>query len=267
MKFGLALLAALCVVGCSPSGGDSSSSSTTPTTETKTPAGDKPLVAFSQANSQDPWRKVFDAETKAEADKHSADFSFEEQDAGGNSEKQNNVIDTFMVKTPKVLLVSPNDESVGKSIDKAFDAGTKVILLDRSIPGDKYTAWIGGDNHEIGREAGEYVAKRLNGKGTVLMIQGIAQATPTKDRAGGFMEVMAKNPGIKVIMGDDCGYQRQKARSYMETFLQKDQAIDCVYAHNDEMAIGAPSRGTLRARPPKPRCSSASTAVNRKWST
>ena len=53
------------------------------------------------------------------------------------------------------------------------------------------------------------------------------------------MEVMAKHPGIKIIDGDDCGYQRQKARSYMETFLQKGEKIDCVYAHNDEMAIGA----------------------------
>jgi len=238
-NFGWALLAALMMVGCS-SGGSSAGGGTTGESNAKGEnTGAKPLVVFSQANSQDPWRKVFDAETKAAADKHASEFGFEMQDAQGNAEAQNNMIDTFMVKTPKVLLVSPTEESVATSIEKAFDAGTAVILLDRAIPGDKYTCWIGGDNREIGTKAGEYVAKRLNGKGTVLMIQGIAQATPTKDRREGFMEVMKKNPGIKVIEGDDCGYQRQKARTFMESFLQKGEKIDCVYAHNDEMAIGA----------------------------
>lgn len=243
MKNLLPLLALLFIAGCS-SGGDSNNASATssPTTaknDAPTSSGDKPLVVFSQANSQDPWRKVFDATTKAEADKHASEFNYEAQDASGDSKKQNDVIDTFMVRKPKVLLVSPNDTAVTSSVEKAFDAGTSVILLDRAIEGEKYTCYIGGDNKEIGREAGKFVAEKLGGKGTVLMIQGIANATPTHDRRDGFKEVIAKFPGIKIIEGDDCGYQRQKARSYMETFLQKGQAIDCVYAHNDEMAIGA----------------------------
>jgi ribose transport system substrate-binding protein len=237
MKFGYALLAALFIVGCS-SGGDSASGTTTTGNGTVS-EGPKPLVVLSQANSQDPWRKVFDADTKAEADKHKDHFDFEMQDAGGDASKQNNIIDTFVIKSPKVLLVSPTEVSVASSIEKAYDAGVKVILLDRAIEGEKWNAWIGGDNVDIGRQAGKHIAERLNGKGTVLMIQGIAQATPTKDRAGGFMEVMKDYPNITVIQGNDCGYNRDKARSYMETVLQKDQVIDCVYAHNDEMAIGA----------------------------
>ncbi|MBS1715713.1 MAG: substrate-binding domain-containing protein [Armatimonadetes bacterium] len=235
-SYAFAVLAALVLVGC---GSGATEGGTSGGTADKPKDTEKALVVFSQANSQDPWRKVFDAETKAEAEKHAAEFAFDMQDAGGDAAKQNNIIDTFMVRKPKVLLVSPTETSVQTSIEKAFDAGTAVILLDRAIDSEKYTAWIGGDNVDIGRKAGEYVAMKLAGKGTVLMIQGIAQATPTKDRRGGFMEVMAKNPGIKVIEGDDCGYQRQKARSFMETFLQKREHIDCVYAHNDEMAIGA----------------------------
>jgi len=232
MKIGIGLLAALALIGCS-SGGNSASGATANS------SGDKPLVVFSQANSQDPWRKVFDAETKAAAEQLKNEFDFDMQDAGGDAARQNGIVETFLVRKPKVLLISPTETSVQSSIEKAYDAGVAVILLDRAIDSDKYSALIGGDNVEIGRQAGEYVAKRLNGKGTVLMIQGIAQATPTKDRRGGFMEVIAKHPGIKVLEGDDCGYQRQKARSYMETFLQRGQKIDCVYAHNDEMAIGA----------------------------
>lgn len=241
MKFFIGLMAALLIVGCS--GGDSGSTGSDNANggagKSASSDGTKPLVVFSQANSQDPWRKVFDAETKAAAEKLSDVMQYDSQDAGGDPAKQNNIIDTFVVRKPKVLLVSPTETSVQGSIEKAFDEGISVILLDRGIDSEKYTTLIGGDNTEIGREAAEYVAKRLNGKGTVLMIQGIAQATPTKDRKGGFLEVMKKYPDIKIIEGDDCGYQRQKARSYMETFLLKGEKIDCVYAHNDEMAIGA----------------------------
>lgn len=236
-KFGIGLMLALLMVGCS--GGAKEGESTATGGQTGQSSGDKPLVVFSQANSKDPWRKVFDAETKAAAEKHSSEMEFDMQDAAGDASKQNNIIDTFMVKSPKVLLVSPTEKSVESSINKAFDAGVSVILLDRAIEGDKYTALIGGDNVQIGKEAGEYVAKRLNGKGTVLMVQGIAQASATIERKQGFMDALKAHPGITVIEGDDCGYDRQKARTYMETFLQKGQKIDCVYAHNDEMAIGA----------------------------
>ncbi len=233
MKLGVGLLAVGLVIGCS------SPDKAAGSDQASVPKVAKDLVVFSQANSQDPWRKVFDAETKDAAASLASSMEFDMQDAGGDASKQNDIINTFLVRNPKVLLVSPTETSVASSIEKAFDSGVKVILLDRAIEGEKYTALIAGDNVEIGRQAGEYVAKRLGGKGTVLMISGIAQATPTKDRASGFMEVMKKNPGITIINGDDCGYQRQKARSYMETFLLKGQKIDCVYAHNDEMAIGA----------------------------
>ncbi len=201
--------------------------------------GGLPLVVFAQANSADPWRQQFDGETKAAADAHKADFSFEEQAAEDDPNKQISVIDTFMVKTTKVLLVSPVKEAVQASVEKVFKAGVPVILLDRGIPGDNYTAYIGGDNVDIGRQAGEYIAKRLNGKGTVLMIQGLGGVDATNDRRNGAMESFKKYPGITVIQGDDCKFHRTEAQSYMETFLQTGKPFDAVYAHNDEMAIGA----------------------------
>jgi ribose transport system substrate-binding protein len=239
MKNLIPILALLVIAGCSSGGDNNSTPSTTGTTPATTESKDKPLVVFSQANSQDPWRKVFDATTKAEAEKHASEFSYEAQDASGKSEVQNNVIDTFLIKNPKVMLVSPNDLSVTKAVEKAFDKGVSVILLDRDIEGEKYSYYIGGDNTEIGRQAGKFVGEKLNGKGTVLMIQGIANVTATHNRRDGFMESLKAFPGIKVILGDDCGFQRQKARTYMESFLQKNVPIDCVYGHNDEMAIGA----------------------------
>jgi ribose transport system substrate-binding protein len=226
----IAVLAAM-LAGCS--GGSNSGSNAS------SDNSDKPLVAFAQANSKDPWRQVFDKDIKDEADKDAGLFSFEEQSADDDVTKQINQIETLMVKKPKVLLVSPVTEAAQQAVEAAHDGGALVILLDRSVPGDKWDVYVGGDNHDIGVQAGEFMAKKLNGKGTVLMIQGIADADPTKKRGGGFMEAMKKYPGITVIMGDDCGYQRAKAQTYMENFLQSKKPFDAVYAHNDEMAIGA----------------------------
>jgi len=232
-KVGMGLLA-LALIGCGSGASTPETSGTTPVA-----SGDKPLVAFAQANSADPWRQVFDADTKSEAAKHADLISYEAQAAEDDPNKQINVIDTFMLKKPKVLLVSPATEAVKTATDKAFDAGVQVILLDRSVPGDKFTAYVGGDNKEIGRQAGKYIVEQLGGKGTVLMIQGIADASATVDRREGAMESFKAAPGITVISGDDCKYQRQAAQAYMDSFLQSGKPFDAVFAHNDEMVIGA----------------------------
>lgn len=168
------------LAACNKGSEEASNNPATPSTTGSAPSGEKPLVLFAQANSQDPWRQVFDADTKAAAEKYSTEMAFEEQDAEDDPTKQISVIETFLVKKPKVLLVSPVTEAVQSATDKAFDAGIPVILLDRSVPGDKYTAYVGGDNKEIGKAAGEFMAKKLNGKGIVLMIQGIAGAPPPR---------------------------------------------------------------------------------------
>lgn len=229
-------LAGLMIAGCN---GGGAARSTTGTSNATASNGSLPLVAFAQANSQDPWRQVFDKDIKAAADQHSSEFTFEEQQADDDVNKQINIIETLMVKNPKVLLVSPVSEAAQDAVGKAHDDGAFVILLDRSVPGDKYDVYVGGDNHEIGKEAGDFMGKKLNGKGIVLMIRGIADATATKDRQSGFMDAMKAYPGIQVITGDDCGYQRAKAQTFMENFLQGKKPFDAVYAHNDEMAIGA----------------------------
>lgn len=236
--FGSLLCLAL-VFGCSKS--ETTDSATTGNSASSSqPKADLPLVVFAQANSQDPWRQVFDATMRDAYDKtFNKRITFEVQDAQDDPTKQMSIIETLMLKKPKVLLVSPVDESLEQTLAKVFDSGTQVILLDRGVPGDKYTAYIGGDNVEIGRQAGQFVGEKLKGKGIVLMIQGTAAADPTKHRAQGFMESIAKFPGITVISGDDCAYQRQKARTYMDSFLQSGKPFDAVYAHNDEMAIGA----------------------------
>lgn len=235
------------LIGCAPKEESASNENSS-----VTPKASLPLVVFAQANSQDPWRQVFDRDTRAAAKRYASEFNFEMQEAKDDSATQISQIETLLVKKPAVLLVSPVTESVQAATDKAFDMGIPVILLDRSVPGNKYTAYIGGDNVAIGRAAGEYMAEVLGGKGTVLMIKGTAGAIPTRDRAEGFLEALKKHPDIKVIEGDDCGYQRERARKFMENFLASGKPFDAVYAHNDEMAIGAMLAMEAAKQPKKP---------------
>src|SRR5688572_28556542 len=107
MKISDALaLVALAAIGCNS--GDKTQGSTT----NAAPASDKPLVVFSQANSADPWRQVFNADTQSAADSHSQHIRYEMQAAEDDPNKQINVIETFLLKNPKVLLVSPATEAV-----------------------------------------------------------------------------------------------------------------------------------------------------------
>ena len=209
------------------------------TTDNTASGGSTPLVVFSQANSQDPWRQVFDAEAKAAAAEHATEFTFEEQEAQDNANTQISQVDAFLLKKPAALLISPANVSLKDVCEKAYDQGIPVILLDRAIPSEKYTTFIAGDNVAIGREAARLIVQKLGGKGTVLEIYGLAGATPTDERHKGAQEIWAANPGMKVIVGDHCDYQRNKAQTFMQTFLQRGDKFDAVLAHNDEMAIGA----------------------------
>lgn len=201
--------------------------------------GSKPLVVFSQANSQDPWRQVFDAEMKAAAAEHSAEFDFEMAEAQDKADTQISQVEAFLLKKPAALLISPATVALREVCAKAYDAGVPVVLLDRAVEGDKYTTFIAGDNVEIGHRAAQFIVDKLGGRGTVLEIYGLAGSTATDDRHKGAQEVWDANPNIRVIRGDHCDYQRNKAQSYMQTFLQRGDAFDAVLAHNDEMAIGA----------------------------
>ena len=109
IQVGLALLA-LAAIGCN--GGSETSSGTTGSSAHKGGGKDKPLVVFSQANSADPWRQVFDAETRSAAEKHGEHFAYETQAAEDDPTKQIDMINTFLLKNPKVLLVSPATAAV-----------------------------------------------------------------------------------------------------------------------------------------------------------
>jgi len=153
-------------------------------------------------------------------------------------------VEAFINQKMDAILISPKEApGLTDVVERATAAGIPVIVLDRDVNTDKYACFIGGDNLEIGREAGKFAVELLGGpgkaKGRIYEICGGLVSTPAQERRDGFHEIVKKEPGIKIVGGLDGDWKQDKAYGIMETALKTEKDIDLVYAHNDPMAYGA----------------------------
>lgn len=201
--------------------------------------GGKKLIGFSQANLGEPWRVAMNAEIAEAAEGHD-ELEFVYADAQQDNAKQVADVENFLRQKVDLLIISPNEaKPLTPIVQRAFEQQIPVIVLDREIEGDTYTTFIGADNHAIGRAAGEYVGRVLNGTGNVVEIKGLPGSTPARDRSEGFREAIATFPGIRIIHDPVANWLREEAMTQMEAALSAHETIDLVYAHNDPMAMGA----------------------------
>jgi ribose transport system substrate-binding protein len=154
-------------------------------------------------------------------------------------EKQIADVEDLIQKKIDVLLINATHDGAAAVLNKAADAGIPVITLQRGVPGAKVVSHIGTDNVVIGREGAEWVAKKLNGKGNVVVMEGIPGAASSEDRKKGSAAVWPKYPGIKIVAQQSGKYDRAVALGVMENILQAQPRIDAVFCFNDEMAMGA----------------------------
>ena len=233
----LSALGSLLISGCLSQ--KKEETSTTTQTGTNTPAAKKFKIGFAQANSQDPWRQVQNASLKEAVAKY-PDMELEISDAHGDSNAQLGQVDNFITNKIDLLLISANEAApLTPKVEEVYGKKIPVVLMERATTSDKYTTLVSGDNVKIGEMAGDFLVKSLKGKGTYVEIMGIADATPTKDRSGGFHSKVDKESGIKKVDSYVCNYKRDESIKYMENLIQSKKHFDAVYAHNDEMAIGA----------------------------
>lgn len=199
----------------------------------------KYTIGFSQCNSAEPWREVMNKEIMIEVAKY-PELKIIISDGQQDNSKQVADVENFIVQEVDLLIISPNEaQPLTQVVEKAYDKSIPVIVLDRKVLTEKFTAFIGADNIKIGKAAGEYAANILNGKGKVLEIWGLKGSTPAMERNKGFMQGIVDHPGIEIIYEQDGAWLRRKGREIMENALQRFDQIDLVYAHNDPMASGA----------------------------
>jgi simple sugar transport system substrate-binding protein len=237
-KYILIPILALLLVAC-----DSKSSSNAPTTQSTGGGSSKKLtVGFSQVGAESGWRTANTNSIKDEATKRGIELIF--SDAQGLPENQNKAIRTFVSRKVDFIAFSPKVKTGWTPVlREAKAAGIPVILTDRGIdsPEDLYVTFIGSDFVEEGRRAANWLVKNTDGKASIAELQGSVGADPAIDRKKGFEEVISAHPNMKIIKTQSGDFTRSGGKQVMEAFLKSPEAsqITALFAHNDDMALGA----------------------------
>lgn len=189
--------------------------------------------------SDDEWRHKMNNEIVCEALFYDG-VEVEIRTAKDNNRNQIADIKYFIDKKVDLLIVAPNEAAaITPVVEKAYRQGIPVVVIDRKILSDKYTAFVGADNYEIGKDVGQYILNRLHGKGKVLEITGLEGSTPAMERHKGLTDVLKEEPGIEITASVDGAWLQSVAGEKMDSVFQTNKNIDLVFAQNDRMAIGA----------------------------
>jgi len=161
-------------------------------------------------------------------------------DAQGSAERQVQQVETFIAQHVDAIILNPCEvEASSPAVDKAVAAAIPIVNMNsetKSAP----TAFVGSRDEESARLSLEYIAKRLNGKGNLLMMNGVMGQAAQIKRDQGARDVLAKNPGLKILATQSAEWDRAKAMSLMENWIQSyGTTINAVFAQNDEMGMGA----------------------------
>jgi galactofuranose transport system substrate-binding protein len=212
-------------------------------------------VGFAQTGLNNPWRLANSKSMQDEAAR--LGYTLIETNANEDTAKQIADIDSLIAQGVDILIFPPREsQALAPSVIKAKNAGIPVILTDRDVdhsiakPGEDYITFIGSDFVDQGRRAAEWLAKEMNGEAKIIQLEGTTGSDPAIDRKKGFEDYLAGNfqgtptpegafPGMEIIASQTADFQRDTGREVMQTLLQAHPDVNAVYAHNDEMAIGA----------------------------
>lgn len=194
------------------------------------------VIGFSQCVESDAWRKTMLEEMKRELSFY-PNVTLDYRNADGNSETQIRQVNELVGKGVDLLIISPNEAlPLTPVVEETFKRGTPVVVVDRKIATPAYTAYVGGDNYNIGRLAGEYAINLLKGKGTIVEITGLPKSTPAIERDRGFVDAIQTHPAIRMERLNGEWYQ-EKAKERLAKIAGK-KPVDLVFAQNDMMALG-----------------------------
>ncbi|WHY89597.1 ribose ABC transporter substrate-binding protein RbsB [Neobacillus cucumis] len=159
-------------------------------------------------------------------------------DAQNDSAKQINDVEDLIQQGVDVLLINPTDSAaISTAVQSANNIGIPVITLDRSADKGKVAALVASDNIKGGEMAGNYIVKELGEKAKVAELEGVPGASATRERGKGFHNIADQK--LNVVEQQSADFDRTKGLTVMENLLQANPDIQAVFAHNDEMALGA----------------------------
>lgn len=159
-------------------------------------------------------------------------------DSQNDPSKELGNVEDLLIRGVDVLLINPTDsDAVASSVRAANRNKTPVVTLDRAANKGKVVAHVASDNVLGGEMAGKYIVEKLNGAGKVVELEGIPGTTAARDRGAGFNKAVEGK--LEVVARQAADFDRTRGLNVMENILQAQSEIDAVFAHNDEMALGA----------------------------
>jgi len=206
---------------------------------------DKYKVGFAQTESNNPWRLAQTASMKDEAAKRGCQLVY--TDAASSAAKQVADVNSMIAQGVDFIFLPPREEKpLIPAVMAAKKAGIPVLLIDRNVdpslakPGQDYLAFIGSNFVLEGQRVADWTIEKTGGKGKIIELEGSVGASPANDRKKGFDDtIKAKAPGLTLLASQSGDFARAKGRQVAETLLQAHPDATIVYAHNDEMALGA----------------------------
>ena len=199
------------------------------------------IVGFSQLGAESEWRVANTVSIKETADQLGVELRF--LDAQQKQENQIEAIRKLIIEKVDVIGISPIVEIGWDEVfQEAKDAGIPIIIVDRraAVPENLYISYLGSDFLEEGRNAARVMAKLVNGNAKIVELVGTIGSAPANDRFTGFREILKDYPGMKIIDSQSGDFTRARGKEVMADFLKKyGSRITAVFAHNDDMALGA----------------------------
>ncbi len=201
-------------------------------------------VGFAQTESNNPWRI---AETKSMQDiAESCGWDLVYTDAAGSAAKQVADVNSMIAQGVDIIFLAPREEKpLIPAVMNAKGAGIPVILIDRNVDaslakaGEDFVTFIGSDFVDQGRRAAEWLVEATGGTAKIIELEGTTGSSPANNRKKGFDDVIAQNSGMEIVASQSGDFARDKGRQVAETLLQAHPDATAIYAHNDEMAVGA----------------------------
>jgi galactofuranose transport system substrate-binding protein len=199
------------------------------------------IVGFAQLGAESEWRVANTVSIKETAEQLGVELRF--LDAQQKQDNQIEAVRKLIIQKVDIIGISPIVETGwGEVFQEAKDAGIPIILVDRraAVPEDLYVSYLGSDFLEEGRKAARIMAEMVNGQANVVELVGTIDSAPANDRYTGFREVLKSYPGIKILDSQSGDFTRARGKEVMATLLRDyGDSITAVYAHNDDMALGA----------------------------
>ena len=196
---------------------------------------------FAQTENNNPWRITQTESMRNAAEENGVEIVI--TDAQSNTPKQVSDIEDMVAQGVDVLFIPPREEEgLEPALKAARDAGVPVFMVDREANAEiceDYIGFMGSNFIEQGERAAEWLVDATSGKAKIAELQGTVGASVTADRGEGFKTVIDENPGMEMVASQSGNFNRAEGQNVMEQILGGNPDLDAVYAHNDEMAIGA----------------------------